>query len=327
VTSTEELVDGDYLIVYAGDATHASVAFNGGLETLDAANNGIVVTISDNKIGADEETKAAAFTWNSKGKTLTNKSGVLIGNTSYANSLKTGESNLTNTIEFDESGNAVISAVESVSSDKYTTLRYNYASDNLRFRYYKSGQQAIQLYRLFNETTFDIEIGSTGYKTFVSALDATLPEGVEAYIVTEANEVAKLSKVDAVKANTPYILKGDADTYTLTVSNDEVSTPTGNMLQSSTEATGNGVYVLANGDNGPGFYKWAGGSLGAGRVYLPAPAGARDFIAFTFGEATGVEAVHSSQFTVHSCYDLQGRRVAQPTKGLYIVNGRKYVVK
>jgi uncharacterized protein YlzI (FlbEa/FlbD family) len=26
-------------------------------------------------------------------------------------------------------------------------------------------------------------------------------------------------------------------------------------------------------------------------------------------------------------YDLQGRRVAQPTKGLYIVNGKKYIVK
>ena len=52
-------------------------------------------------------------------------------------------------------------------------------------------------------------------------------------------------------------------------------------------------------------------------------------ITFTVdGETTGINVVNGEGFTVNSSvYDLQGRRVAQPTKGLYIVNGKKVVIK
>ena len=56
-----------------------------------------------------------------------------------------------------------------------------------------------------------------------------------------------------------------------------------------------------------------------------APANELEFI--LDGETTGVETVYGLPFTVDSYYDLQGRRVAQPTKGVYIVNGRKTIVK
>ena len=42
-------------------------------------------------------------------------------------------------------------------------------------------------------------------------------------------------------------------------------------------------------------------------------------------DITGISDVHHS--TVQSYYDLQGRRVKQPTKGVYMMNGRKLVVK
>ena len=42
------------------------------------------------------------------------------------------------------------------------------------------------------------------------------------------------------------------------------------------------------------------------------------------GEVTGISAIHNSQFIIHNeYYDLQGRRVTNPQKGLYIVNGVK----
>ena len=46
-------------------------------------------------------------------------------------------------------------------------------------------------------------------------------------------------------------------------------------------------------------------------------------------EVTGVESLHPSPITLHPSpvYDLQGRRVANPVKGLYIVNGKKIVIK
>lgn len=59
-----------------------------------------------------------------------------------------------------------------------------------------------------------------------------------------------------------------------------------------------------------------------------APAGAR-VMSFTFGnETTALTQVNDNQRTVNNEYfDLQGRRVANPTKGLYIVNGKKVVIK
>jgi hypothetical protein len=41
----------------------------------------------------------------------------------------------------------------------------------------------------------------------------------------------------------------------------------------------------------------------------------------------GIETVKTSKLTDDSYYDLQGRRVDQPTKGLYIYKGKKVVIK
>ena len=49
------------------------------------------------------------------------------------------------------------------------------------------------------------------------------------------------------------------------------------------------------------------------------------FVGFFGDDATGISAmlVNSEQRIVNRVFDLQGRKVAQPTKGLYIVNGKK----
>ncbi len=44
-------------------------------------------------------------------------------------------------------------------------------------------------------------------------------------------------------------------------------------------------------------------------------------------EADGISAVKNARSEAAEYFDLQGRRIAEPTKGLYIVNGRKVVVK
>ena len=140
ITSTANLVDGEYLIVYES----GNLAFNGGLSTLDATGNKISVTISSSTISATSSVLAATFTYNSTDKTLKSKSGYYIGQTANDNGLKTDTSTkYTNTISFDGSGNANI-----VSSGAY--LRYNSSTDQSRFRYFKSSsytnQKAVQLY-------------------------------------------------------------------------------------------------------------------------------------------------------------------------------------
>ena len=145
VTCLDDLVEGDYLIVYEGNETHDAVAFNGGLTALDAASNGLAVTISDNKIASTTTLDAAVFTISPDEGTILSKSGLYIGVASNSNGLKTSEdaSVYKNIFAFDENGNANILADFEGSTMK---LRYNYASDQMRFRYFKTDQQPIALY-------------------------------------------------------------------------------------------------------------------------------------------------------------------------------------
>lgn len=147
VTSEPADWSGDYLIVYEG----ANVAFNGGLSTLDAVSNTIPVTITDGEIIVSEELMSAIFTVGpSNGKYfIKSASGYYIGQTANDNGLKIDNSTpYDNTISLNTNGD-----VDIISSSS-AHLRYNNASNQKRFRYFKSSsytnQKAIQLYKLSN---------------------------------------------------------------------------------------------------------------------------------------------------------------------------------
>ena len=142
VTSSSDLTSGKYLIVYE----EGSVAFNGGLEKLDATSNTITVTLNNNKITATDATNAACFTYDATAGTLKSASGLYIGNNSDSNSLSASTTEAyKNTVSLDGTDAKIVS-----SGGAY--LRYNAQSGQTRFRYFKSGsytnQKAIQLYKL-----------------------------------------------------------------------------------------------------------------------------------------------------------------------------------
>ena len=161
VTETRTDWSGSYLIVYED----GSVAFNGGLSTLDAKNNNISVAISNGTIVVTDSLKAAMFTFDADGSSIKSSSGYYIGITSWGNGLKTDASDkYTNAVSIDANGNVVISYTTS-SGDM--VLNFNSSSSEMRFRYYKNaGQEAIQLYRL-NETLG----GTTTYYLTMSTVD------------------------------------------------------------------------------------------------------------------------------------------------------------
>ena len=200
--------------------------------------------------------------------------------------------------------------------------------------------------RIFAFVQFDeypISIGTAGWYTFVSDFDVEKPDNVDAYVVTkvtptEAQSIATLKEVNQLKGGEPYLLHGSTDTYTMIRAQEEVEAPKVNLLEISDKTTkgvsGNTtVYVLANKSNGVGFYRWVGGLLGAGRVYLsvnPVVAqGAGEFVTFDFTTTDGisdVEAVGTDADATY--YNIQGQRVGQARqKGLYISKGKKVVVK
>jgi hypothetical protein len=137
ITSTSDLKSGDYLIVYED----GNLAFDGSLSTLDVVGNSKSVTITNDEITTSDN---IYFTYDATAGTLKSASGYYIGQTTNENGLATStNTTYANAISFDN-GNADI-----VSSNAH--LRYNSASNQTRFRYFKSSsytnQKAIQLYR------------------------------------------------------------------------------------------------------------------------------------------------------------------------------------
>ena len=292
------------------------------------------VTISSHSIASLPSTAAIiTLEGSSVGWNLKTEDGYLYAASSSSNNLKSratvGDDNAKATISITDN-NAVITFQGSNTRNK---IKRNNSSS--LFSCYSSAatteDEYVQIYRVDKANTYDVAIGTTGYKTLISAVSASLPAGLTAYKAVSAGEgKVQLTSVASIKAGSAYVLKGTASTnYTLTVT-DSPEDPTGNILEVSTETTGNGVYVLANGTSGPGFYKWAGGALGAGRAIVPASAvsSAHEFLEFSFDESdvTAIENVEVKKAN-GQYFNLAGQRVAQPTKGLYIVNGKKIIIK
>ena len=170
----------------------------------------------------------------------------------------------------------------------------------------------------------------------------------EVYTITGVNEVrvevADVTEGTTLSAHTPYLIKAKeigektitATNVTLEATKDHIySEPingyTFTGIYTSEAIAAHDKYVLTDG-------KWCRLSdkaeedgnnvLGAFRVYLTAPNGTQaNALSITRGE-TGIEelsTVNDKQSTV--IYDLTGRKVEAMDKGIYIVNGRKVVIK
>ena len=168
-------------------------------------------------------------------------------------------------------------------------------------------------------------VSAAGWATYVTKNPVRFTEG-EAFAVTSVGSSVGLTAVTDVPKGEPVLLKG-AGAKTAEVL--ESAAAIENKLAISDGSDGVNDYVLANHGGKVGFYKWTGSALASGKVYLPASevAGARDFIGFD--ETTGIANINSDAKTLFNgdFYNIAGQRVAQPTKGLYIVNGKKVVIK
>jgi hypothetical protein len=149
--------------------------------------------------------------------------------------------------------------------------------------------------------------------------------------------LTELTDDKIVPRRNAVILKSTSSSIVMTLTTTESSNDFGdNQLEGVYDPAGEksdgNIYALNKGAQGVGFYKLADGStLGYGKAYLWYDgSSSSSFFGFD-GETTSISEesrVKSEEFApAAAVYDLQGRRVAQPTKGLYIVNGKKVAIK
>ena len=183
-------------------------------------------------------------------------------------------------------------------------------------------------------TRWDYEVsaivGADGFATYSAVKPINVDGIVTAYGAKYDGSKIVLTPVTEIPANTGVIIEAAADTYTVPAINSAASIASVNDLSvSDGSIAGNGSTIYALGKKGGvvGFVKVKSGvTIPAGKAYLTIAAAGREFIGF--GEdVTGVEVVKQESKADNEYFNLAGQRVAQPTKGLYIVNGKKVIIK
>ena len=202
---------------------------------------------------------------------------------------------------------------------------------------YNTGEQ---LY--IKDITYTLPVTAAGWATLYLDFAAAIPANVEAYTVTEVNGgYVTLTQVEGIlPANTGVIVKADEDDYTFAYSTDEAADVATNLLQGTAAATEieAEAYVLSIVDGEVGLYKATTANMARGflnnanRAYLPASAvpAANNAASFSFrfeGGTTGISEVKGDSGNVKTIYDLTGRKVNAVERGIYIINGKKVLVK
>ena len=193
-----------------------------------------------------------------------------------------------------------------------------------------------------------ITINDYGCGTYCSeyALDFSEVEGIKAYSAIGFNsntQVVTLARVMTTMARSGVFLKGDPGTYVVPIIeachdhtlNLLVGTIEQTVVNSTADSYSNFKFTVADGSDVPMFYPFEDNTVfSGGRAYLQIPTAwlsktAQKTVGVRFdnGETTGVDELKGESGEVKTIYDLQGRVVESPSKGFYIINGKKKFVR
>ena len=198
-------------------------------------------------------------------------------------------------------------------------------------------------YVLFDERHVDVKVGDAGMATLYYDHDLVIPDDDDllfvGYINGEKDRILNIKKLKGkIPENTGILMMANNGTYRFYYSVDEVDAVTDNLLSGVTEETpvtdfDGTVYALGRGKNSGymGFHRFTGADLPANKAFL-----VRDsrssvnayglVLDNEDGTSTAIGRIESEGVKEDQLiYDMQGRRVDNPGKGIYIVNGKKVI--
>lgn len=276
----------------------------------------------------------------------------------YISHQTSGSTSLVNsTVVPDDGKKWTISDTKSTSSIKFrsTVQTTRYLGYSSGFKAYATShtlnyeKKGTDYYMTYETTTINITTPE-GYSTFVCEDAIVMPEGVEGSTVTVAGGELTLAweykAGDVVAANTPILVKGAEGNHNAVITVGGTA-PASNNLVANTGDSAEDAYVLAddvdavcyvlgydkNGEN-LGFYWYTSNGDGdfkvpAGKVFLAVSGGSSVKSSFALDSDSEADAINKivSKSENSTIFDLSGRRVNNATKGVYIMNGKKYMVK
>jgi len=216
-------------------------------------------------------------------------------------------------------------------------IRYNigYVKDNYLWPICKTNELCVYPQNVTKT------MNAYGWATFSSEypLDFSLTD-LEAYIVTGSNGNTILkSPVTTVPANTGLIISGTAnDSFTIPVTlataddvtgNKLVAVPTQITVNKATDGNENFVLSVQNGKVVFARINDNTATVPAGYAYLTLSAEATSpwLTIDDEEETTSLRETINVKSDVSTYYTLDGKRVTNPTEGIYIMNGKKVFIK
>lgn len=193
-----------------------------------------------------------------------------------------------------------------------------------------------QLTLVYKKASYDLTVGDAGAATLVLPYEATIPSGVKAYTLsyTSGDEVTATEVSATIPANTPVLVNATAGNYTFEATDTKTTkaaAPAKDALTgvwtSTTVPTGS--YILYNGTDGLGFYKVTGNNtIAANGAYLTATAATAKSLKINYNSTTNINKITTDEDANAPVYNIQGMRMGKNLpKGIYIKNGKKFVVK
>lgn len=355
VTSTDQLIEGGQYIVVCKENKVAmtTVSSKGASTAVTIEEDGSIKTVPSNVVVYTMSNKTADDYFN-----LVNGDGKYLGTANTGTNLTTSTDHYDTKTQWKLDGDNGIACKNNVTgSASRRSILYNgtqfghYAVSNIGEDY-----AVVQLYRLEAVATINEKIG---YTTYYTDEKYQMPEGLTGYAITEAQEAGAVVMTPAyeagadVPANTALLLGGEAGTYGLPVLNKEVEATyarenllegrrtVDNVTNSAHEDVFYYKLTLLNGEN-PGFYWGAADGAAfemksATTAYLAVSKSVPGVNGFRLimgeGDTTGIGTAATAPAAQDAAiYTLSGVRVNAATtaglpKGIYIVNGKKLLVK
>ena len=181
--------------------------------------------------------------------------------------------------------------------------------------------------------TISVFSGSNLWAGYVATEDLALPTGLEAYVITNLGATtATASSLNYIPQGVPVLLKrNNASVNDYEISTGSGTAPTVNLLRAydyDKSVSNREGFILYNDE----FVLVNEGTLPAGRVFLPANGSGRALtrtIVFDRDDIVDFGDSQEKNDDSKQWYDLQGRKLERkPTKkGIYILDGRKVVIK
>ena len=292
------------------------------------------VPVADGRESLIDEADATTVFYLSDDNRLTNSIGVNLG----SNSGPAGNS-LGTTFEFQINNNGYYLIK---STERVEPLYPHYDNGDLLSYDFNGGVYADKLADAWTLEEVNDEASqpkitkqmTAQYATVAAPVALNIPADVKAYTVKVDGEVAKLTEITGgvIPAGVAAVIEktGAGESYEFTFA-PSGSTANANDLQGvyveTTIPAENNAYVLANGTKDVGFYLLSETErvLGANKAYLSVPndaAGVKAFV-LDLGDLTGINSTEVAGEEVY--YDLQGRRVLKPVKGIYVTKSGKKV--